>query len=71
MRNPQVVSFLVAVVVPFVGLIGGIACVEQSKALVMGFPLLYFWVFLWLPVTSGFLLLAWYLFDRKHCHEED
>jgi hypothetical protein len=40
-------SVFVGLVVPFVAVVGGVAVLGGSKALVLGIPVVYFWVFLW------------------------
>lgn len=58
-------SALLAIGVPFVGVLGGIVVLSGSGATVFGFPIVFAWLFLWMPLTSLCLHLAWKLFDRK------
>jgi hypothetical protein len=58
-------SFLISVVVPFVGVIGTMPFINRWHAAVWGIPMLFFWIFLWFPLTFLCLAIAWYAFDRK------
>ena len=58
-------SALLAIGVPFAGVLGGIVVLSGSTAAVFGVPILFAWLFLWMPLTSLCLHLAWKLFDRK------
>lgn len=61
-------SILVGLVIPFVGVVGGVAFLSQSRFLILGMPAVYFWVFLWFILTSICLAASWHFFDRKY-HE--
>ena len=58
-------SALLAIGVPFAGVLGGIVALSGSTATVFGVPILFAWLFLWMPLTSLCLHLAWKLFDCK------
>ncbi|BDD83463.1 hypothetical protein TPB0596_32260 [Tsukamurella pulmonis] len=60
----EVKSVLLAVGVPFAGVLGGIVYLSDSEAAVLGFPVLFAWLFLWMPLTSLCMHLAWRFFDR-------
>lgn len=62
--SKEVKSAALAVGVPFVGVLGGIVALSGSEATVLGFPILFAWLFLWMPLTSLCMHLAWRLFDR-------
>lgn len=64
-------SLLVGLVIPFVAVVGGVAVLGRSEALVLGIPIVYFWVFLWFVLTSVCLAASWYLFDRKYYDGEE
>jgi uncharacterized membrane protein len=64
-------SVLVGLVVPFVAVVGGVAVLGGSQSLVMGFPIVFFWVFLWFGLTTVCLAASWYLFDRAYYEGED
>lgn len=55
----------IGVLTPFVGVIGGITLFRSSEQFVLGFPILYFWIFLWFILTSICISLSWYFFDRN------
>jgi hypothetical protein len=52
-------SVLLAIVVPFVGVLAGVIALGGSEATVLGFPVVFAWLFLWMPLTSLCLHLAW------------
>jgi hypothetical protein len=64
-------SVLVGLVVPFVAVVGGVALLGRSHSLIMGIPVVFFWVFLWFVLTTGCLAVSWYLFDRAYYEGED
>jgi hypothetical protein len=64
-------SVLVGLVIPFVAVVGGVAVLGRSEALILGIPIVYFWVFLWFVLTSVCLAASWYLFDRKYYDSEE
>lgn len=57
-------SVLLSMGVPFVGVLGGILTFAHSTAQVAGFPVLFAWLFLWMPVTALCIHLAWKFFDE-------
>ncbi len=61
-------SVLIGLVIPFVGVVGGVAFLSQSQVLILGMPAVYFWLFLWFILTSICLAASWHFFDRKY-HE--
>jgi hypothetical protein len=62
---------LIGLVVPFVAVVGGVAVLGQSQSLIMGMPIVFFWVFLWFVLTTVCLAASWYLFDRAYYEGED
>jgi hypothetical protein len=64
-------SVLVGLVVPFVAVVGGVALLGRSQSLIMGIPVVFFWVFLWFVLTTVCLATSWYLFDRAYYEGED
>jgi len=63
-------SVLVGLVIPFVAVVGGVAVLSRSQALVLGFPAAYSWLFLWFILTPICLAASWYFFDRKYYEDE-
>ena len=57
-------SVLLSMGVPFAGVLGGIVALADSPAQVAGFPILFAWLFLWMPLTALCLHLAWKFFDE-------
>lgn len=41
---------------------------DRVHPLILGFPFLYFWIFLWFPLTSLCLNLAWRM-EKGHFQE--
>ena len=64
-------SVVVGLVIPFVAVVGGVAVLGRSEALVLGMPIVYFWVFLWFGLTTLCLAASWYLFDRGDFEDEE
>jgi len=57
-------SIAIGLGLPFVATVIVVPLISGIKASVFGIPLLFFWVFLWFPLTSICLWIAWYVFDR-------
>jgi hypothetical protein len=57
------------IVVPFLGMLGGIPFANRVTPYVLGMPFLLFWVVLWVVLTS---LILWvvYRFDPEAREEE-
>jgi len=70
MRYFNLWSVLVGLVTPFVAVVGGVAVLGRSPSLVMGVPVVFFWVFLWFVLTTACLAASWYLFDRGYYEGE-
>jgi nitrate/nitrite transporter NarK len=64
-------SVVVGLVIPFVAIVGGVAVLGRSEAVVLGMPVVYFWVFLWFVLTTLCLAASWYLFDRRDFEDEE
>lgn len=60
----EIKSALLAIGVPFVGVLGGIVVLADSPVRVAGFPALFAWLFVWMPLTALCIHLAWKLFDE-------
>lgn len=57
-------SALLSIGVPFAGVLGGILTFADSADQVAGFPILFAWLFLWMPLTALCIHLAWKWFDE-------
>lgn len=57
-------SALLSMGVPSLGVLGGILAFAGSTAQVAGFPVLFAWLFLWMPLTALCIHLSWKLFDE-------
>lgn len=49
----------------FLGVVVALPFVSATSISVLGIPLLFFWVFMWFPLTSICLACSWYFFDRR------
>lgn len=50
---------LVGIVFPFFAIVGLFPWYNRVYPMVLGFPFLYFWIFLWFPLTTVCLYIAW------------
>jgi len=66
----EVKSVLIGIAVPFIGVLAGVIGFSHSSAQVAGFPLVLAWLFLWMPLTSACLHLAWRV-DAPHVENEE
>lgn len=69
MAKKKLYSFILSVVVPYLGIFSGIYFFRYSEEMIFGFPILYFWIFLWFLLTSLCLTLAWFFFDKDTKHD--
>ncbi|MGE7837505.1 DUF3311 domain-containing protein [Viridibacillus arvi] len=65
MTMKQFFNVIIGLVIPFIGITGGIILFRHSEFFVLGFPILYFWMFLWFILASICISFSWYFFDRK------
>ena len=56
--------------VPVIGVLGMLPFISGTSVSVIGIPLLYFWMFLWFPLTSVCLWICWLVFDREAYEDE-
>ena len=57
-------SLIVGLGLPLVAVIVVVPLISNTRVLVAGIPLLFLWLFLWFPLTTVCLGIAWYVFDR-------
>ncbi len=62
-------SVLIGTIVPIVGILVGVLALAGSTRQVLGFPVVFAWLFLWMPLTAGCLQVAW-LLDRPSYTEQ-
>ncbi|MFI5610550.1 DUF3311 domain-containing protein [Amycolatopsis sp. NPDC051903] len=67
----SVASPLIGLGVPAVALIVVLPAIGNTAITVFGIPLLFFWIFLWIPLTSLCLWLSWHFFDRHRPDEDE
>ncbi|KGR78059.1 DUF3311 domain-containing protein [Ureibacillus manganicus] len=61
----QFLNIFIGLIIPVVGLLSGIIAFSNSDFFVFGFPILYFWVFIWFVLTSVCISISWHFFDSK------
>lgn len=64
-------SPLIGLGIPFVAIVVVLPFVSDTTIRVFGVPFLFFWIFLWFPLTSLCLAIAWFCFDRKDYDDDD
>ncbi len=64
-------SVVVGLVVPFLAVVGGVAVLGRSQALVLGMPVAFLWIFVWFLLTSVCLAVSWYVFDSRYYEDEE
>ncbi len=67
----QVWSAVIGLGVPAAAIIVVLPVISGFRVTVGGLPLVYFWIFLWFPLTFGCLLISWYAFDRRRYQETE
>lgn len=63
-------SLLVGLGIPVVAVLGGVLALGPIPVTVLGFPLVFFWMFCCFPLTTACLWTAWWFFDRHEYREE-
>lgn len=51
--------FTVGIIIPFVAIVGLFPWYNRVSPEVLGFPFLYFWLFLWFVLTTLCLFIVW------------
>lgn len=59
-------SLLIGLCTPVVLTLGGVLALGSSTTVVLGFPLVFVWVFCCCPVTTICLWVSWHFFDSPH-----
>lgn len=57
-------NIAIGLLIPLIAILGVTPFIGHMETLVFGFPILYFWIFLWFPLTSLCLSISWHFFDR-------
>ncbi|HLH59754.1 MAG TPA: hypothetical protein VKV33_11455 [Streptosporangiaceae bacterium] len=68
-RSGSLWSVLIGLGLPATAIIVVVPIISGVRASVAGIPLVYFWIFLWFPLTFGCLAVSWYVFDRPRYRE--
>lgn len=64
-------SLIIGLVVPTVALLGGVAVFGSIDAVILGFPVVFAWVFFCFLLTTACLWTSWHFFDRHHHLDEE
>lgn len=67
----RISAVIVGLIVPFVAIVALFPWYDRIHPMVLGFPFLYFWMFLWFPLTTICLYIAWRLESRNDRRSED
>ncbi|MFJ7407660.1 MULTISPECIES: DUF3311 domain-containing protein [unclassified Lysinibacillus] len=59
-------NVFIGLVLPVVSVIAGLIYFRYSEHFILGFPILYFWMFLWFILTSICISCSWFFFDKKN-----
>ncbi len=54
-------SVVIGLVIPVIAIVGVFPWYDRVHPFILGFPFLYFWIFLWFPLTTICLYIAWRL----------
>lgn len=63
--KPEGRSIAVGLGIPTVCVIAGTLILGSSRTIVLGFPLVVFWMFCCFVITAICLSICWIVFDRK------
>lgn len=58
-------NLFIGLLIPVVCVIGGLIYFRYSEDFILGFPILYFWMFLWFILTSICISCSWFFFDKN------
>lgn len=54
-------AVIIGLIVPFIAVVAMFPWYDRVHPVILGFPFLYFWMFLWFPLTALCLFGAWLL----------
>jgi len=60
---------LVAMGIPAIAVLIGVPIISGSTYTVWGAPVVFVWLFAWLPLTTLCLWVSWHCFERKSYQE--
>ena len=66
----RVAAVIIGLIVPMFAIVVLFPWYDRVNPLILGFPFLYFWIFLWFPLTTLCLYGAWRLENRAIQGEE-
>ncbi|WP_434011181.1 DUF3311 domain-containing protein [Peribacillus simplex] len=70
MSHRKLAGIFIGVIIPFLAIIGIIPFIAKLDFSVLGIPILYFWVFMWFPLTTLCLCISWHIHDRHQYKNE-
>lgn len=56
---------LVIMAIPALAVLIGVPAISGSTRTVLGIPMVFVWLFAWLPLTTLCLWISWHFFERK------
>ncbi|KAF3998914.1 DUF3311 domain-containing protein [Glaciimonas immobilis] len=65
------VKFLIGIGIPYIAVIALLPWVNAVNTNVFGVPFIYFWIFIWMILTSVCMLACWIFFDSKNVDADD
>ncbi|MCL4494820.1 MAG: DUF3311 domain-containing protein [Firmicutes bacterium] len=66
----RLIALIIGLIVPILAIVALFPWYDRVHPLVLGFPFLYFWIFMWFPLTTLCLYVAWKLEHRALGEEE-
>ncbi|MET3143934.1 UNVERIFIED_ORG: fucose permease [Arthrobacter sp. UYEF10] len=69
--NPNPKSLLLALVLPFVLMITGVAVLGPSDARIFGVPAIFLFMFVMFPTVSALMAVAWRRWDRHEIFDDE
>ncbi len=58
-------SLLIAMGIPAIAVLVGIPVISQSNATIFGMPVIFGWLFAWLPLTTLCMWVSWRYLERE------
>lgn len=68
--SAQKKSLLIGTLLPIVAILAGVVALAGSTRQVLGFPVVFAWLFLWMPLTTVCLQLAWRIERHRYADDE-
>jgi uncharacterized membrane protein YhaH (DUF805 family) len=62
-------TWLFVLIIPFLAIVGAFPFYNRAEPFILGFPFLYFWIFLWIVLTPLSMFIG-YKLDPENKKEE-